>query len=201
MIDLRRIPIEQLQPAPYNPRVPLEPGSPGYRRLERSIDEFDLVQPIVWNEETGHVVSGHQRLEILRQRGVHEIAVAVVSLSLDREKALNITLNNRLVGSDWDTTKLVNLLGDLQELPNFDATLTGFDEQDLRDLLFTPDPDRKPDVADPDEEDVVPVTLDILLDRWESLRAKLDAFVAEERLALHVQLPDQRAKTSPPACQ
>lgn len=197
MIDLRRIPIEQLQPAPYNPRVPLEPGTPGYRRLERSLDEFDLVQPIVWNEETGHVVSGHQRLQILRRRGVREIDVAVVSLPLEREKALNITLNNRQVGSDWDTTKLVSLLDDLQELPNFDATLTGFDEQDLRDLLFTPDPDRVPEVTNVDEADVVHVTLDVPLDRWESLRPKIDAFVAEERLALHVQLPDQRPKTDP----
>ena len=123
MIDLRRIPIEQLHPAPYNPRVPLEPGSPGYRRLERSIDEFDLVQPIVWNEETGHVMSGHQRLEILRRRGVREIDVAVVSLSLDREKALNITLNNRQVGSDWDTSgatgvgfRPVNWAGNVQRI-------------------------------------------------------------------------------------
>jgi len=59
VINLQRLPIAQLKPAPYNPRIDLKPGTPEYQRLERSLIEFDLVEPIVWNELTGHVVSGH----------------------------------------------------------------------------------------------------------------------------------------------
>ena len=80
-MKLRTLPIGKLQPAPYNPRKPLRPGSAAYRQLERSLAEFDLVQPIVWNEATGHVVGGHQRLEILRHKGAKKVEVAVVSLS------------------------------------------------------------------------------------------------------------------------
>jgi ParB-like chromosome segregation protein Spo0J len=101
-MELRTLPIDGLKPALYNPRVTLEPGSPGYRRLERSLAEFTLVQPIVWNEQTGHIVSGHQRLKILQDKGPTEIEVAVVDLPSDREKALNITLNNSQVGSNWE---------------------------------------------------------------------------------------------------
>src|SRR5262245_25392469 len=101
-MKLRTLHLETLQHAPYNPRKPLQAGSAAYRRLERSLAEFDLVQPIVWNEQTGHVVGGHQRLEILRHRGAKKVEVAVVSLSLEREQALNIALNNSQVGSDWD---------------------------------------------------------------------------------------------------
>ena len=69
-MNIQRLPISKLKPAPYNPRKVLKPGMRGYRRLERSLSEFDLVQPLVWNKTTGHVVSGHQRLEILKARGV-----------------------------------------------------------------------------------------------------------------------------------
>ncbi len=136
-MQIRTIPIEQLQPAPYNPRIALEPGSPEYHRLERSLQEFDLVQPVVWNERTGHVVAGHQRIAVLKNQGVTALDAVIVDLPLDREKALNITLNNSNVGSDWDAAKLVNIVAELSDLPDFDATLTGFDADELNDLLMT----------------------------------------------------------------
>ena len=191
MINLRTVSVTQLQPAPYNPRVPLEPGSPAYRRLERSLREFSLVQPIVWNEQTGHIVAGHQRLEILKRQGVQEIDVAVVSLPLEREKALNVTLNNSLVGSDWDPTKLMDLVGELSELPDFDETLTGFDEADIRALIMTPTPDFAAEQTDDANKDqLVRVSIDISPDYWESVRPNLDQLLAQHNLRAHIRLPN-----------
>ncbi|MEZ6066831.1 MAG: ParB N-terminal domain-containing protein [Planctomycetaceae bacterium] len=148
-MHLQRIPLGDLLPAPYNPRKSLRPGDPGWERLRRSMTEFDLVQPIVWNRRTGHVVGGHQRLAILRHEGRTEVECVVVDLPLEREQALNVALNNRNVGGDWDADKLVGLLTELQQLPDFDPTLTGFDSKELKDLLFVPAP---VDAAqDPDE--------------------------------------------------
>lgn len=189
MISLRTVPVDRLKPAPYNPRIPLEPDSPAYRRLERSLDEFDLVQPVVWNERTGHVVSGHQRLRILRDRGLREIEVAVVDLPLEREKALNVTLNNDQVGSDWDPDKLLDLLGELRDLPDFDATLTGFDDADLRNLLLAPNDDLVPDEIAPTSDDRVRVQIEVAAERWEHLRPEIDRLAAEHDLTLHVHLP------------
>ena len=47
--QIENVPVDRLQPAPYNPRKPLKPGMKGYDRLKRSLTEFALVQPIVWN--------------------------------------------------------------------------------------------------------------------------------------------------------
>ncbi|MEX0716509.1 MAG: ParB N-terminal domain-containing protein [Planctomycetaceae bacterium] len=188
MIELRRLPIDRLQPAPYNPRIVLQPGMPGYRRLERSLAEFDLVQPIVWNERTGHVVSGHQRLEILKHRGDEEVDVSVVSLSLEREKALNVVLNNQQVGGDWEMDKLTDLVAELDELVDFDATLTGFDDDDVRALLMEPADDPATDDAER-EATHVRVTLEVPPENWESVRPALDALLTEHDLAIHVKLP------------
>lgn len=184
---VRMLPIQDLKPAPYNPRIPLPPGSSEYRRLERSLCEFSLVQPIVWNERTGHIVSGHQRVQILKNRGEINIPVLVVSLSPEREKALNVTLNNRQVGSDWDQDRLATLLTELIELPGFDPTLTGFDERDLHDFIFTPDPDFENE-ADEEQTEVI-VTLEIPEEHWEAMQTELNELIGKWRVPVHVQLP------------
>lgn len=188
VIRIQTVPVDRLKPAPYNPRIPLKPGTPGYRRLERSLNEFGLVQPIVWNERTGHVVAGHQRLEILKNQGVQDVDVAVVSLPLEREKALNVALNNAQVGSDWNPDKLIDVMTELNRLPDFDATLTGFDEQDINDLLLAPDP-VLPQDTEPSADDLVRVTLEVPQDRWESVRPELDTLIAELNLTVHIKLP------------
>ena len=192
MINLKTLPVEQLKPAPYNPRVLLEPGTPAYERLERSISEFQLVQPIVWNELTGHVVSGHQRLGVLKNQGATEIEVAVVSLSLEREKALNVTLNNSQVGSDWDYDKLTTLITELIDLPEFDATLTGFSDEELRDFQFAPSPEYEPEAEFEEANSDVRVILEVPVERWESVQEELNELIARQDMVVHIQFPQNR---------
>ncbi|QDU41088.1 ParB-like nuclease domain protein [Maioricimonas rarisocia] len=188
-MHIESLSVQQLKPAPYNPRLPLKPGDPGWEKLKRSLDEFDLVQPIIWNRRTGHVVAGHQRLEILKDQGRREVDCVIVDLSLEREKALNVTLNNAAVGSDWEPAKLVDLLGELRELPGVDATLTGFDDQQLRDMLFVPDPDFAPAADAPAERDPeeVLVRLEVPRQDWDDVRSELDELLAAfPQIRLHV---------------
>ncbi len=187
-MDLRTLPVEQLKPAPYNPRVELKPGDAAYARLERSLDEFDLVQPLVWNERTGHLVGGHQRLTVLVNRGHTEAPVVVVDLPLEREQALNVALNNTNVGGDWDAAKLVGLLDTLADVPDFDSTLTGFDADELNALLLAPDP-ALPPLDDEPEDNRVRVELAVPPDDWENVRADLDELVASHQLEVHLKLP------------
>src|SRR5213593_2937992 len=125
-LELRLLPIDQLVPAPYNPRKVLKPGSPAYRKLRASLEEFGLVEPLVWNELTGRVVGGHARLRILRELGVAEVPVSVVRLDEAREKALNVVLNNQEAQGRYDPARLAELLEELQALP--ELALTGFDQ-------------------------------------------------------------------------
>jgi ParB-like chromosome segregation protein Spo0J len=185
---IQRLPVGQLRPAPYNPRKVLKPGMPGYRRLERSLREFDLVQPLVWNRATGHVVAGHQRLEILKAQGIAEVDVVVVDLPLAKEKALNVALNNQLVGGDWDAEKLIDVVRELQSSAEVDVALTGFDAEELSDLLLSPQ------VVPPDDDDeessaseCVHVEFDVPVDAWDALRADLDPVFAEHAIRVHVR--------------
>src|SRR5262249_46401676 len=106
--EVRVLPIDRLIPAPYNPRKALKPGDKAYHKLERSLRQFGLVEPLVWNERTGHVVGGHARLAILRAMGVTEVPVSVVNLSDAREKALNVVLNNQEAQGRYDPSRLAD---------------------------------------------------------------------------------------------
>jgi hypothetical protein len=185
-MNIQRLPVTDLKPAPYNPRVALKPGDKRFEALARSLKEFDLVQPLVWNSRTGHLVGGHQRLEVLRSRGYTEIDCVVVDLPLEREKALNVALNNAEVGGDWDTDKLGSLLTELAELPDFDATLTGFDEKKLHDLMFQP-------TLTPDDENIdeprntYSVMLEIPPDNWPAAQNAFNKLLQDTpEIRLHV---------------
>lgn len=132
-INMQLIDIERLNPAKYNPRVDLKPGDPEYEKLKRSIKEFGYVEPIVWNERTGNVVGGHQRLKILKNEGYKEVNVSVVDLSDSQEKALNIALNK--ISGDWNEEKLSEIFKDLQEDMDIDVELTGFEIEEINDIV------------------------------------------------------------------
>lgn len=57
--------IDELRPALYNPRKDLRPGDLDYEKLKHSLSEYGCVEPVIWNERTGHIVGGHQRLKVL----------------------------------------------------------------------------------------------------------------------------------------
>ncbi len=63
---LETLAIEELNRYAKNPRTL---GERGHRRLCDSIDKFGLVEKPVVNAD-GTIISGHQRLEVLRERGL-----------------------------------------------------------------------------------------------------------------------------------
>ena len=124
--------VKDLLPADYNPRKDLKPGDPEYEKLKRSIEQFGYVEPVIWNEKTGRVVGGHQRLKVLTDMGITEVDVVVVDMDTEKVKALNIALNK--ISGEWDTEKLALVIADLQGT-DFDVSLTGFDPEELEDLF------------------------------------------------------------------
>ena len=121
-----------LLPADYNPREDLKPGDAEYEKLKRSIEQFGYVEPVIWNQTTGHVVGGHQRLKVLMDMGMTEVDCVVVAMDEEKEKALNIALNK--ISGDWDKDKLALLIADLQGA-DFDVSLTGFEPAEIDDLF------------------------------------------------------------------
>lgn len=129
---IRKVPVTDINPAEYNPRKDLKPGDPAYEKLKRSMTEFGYVEPIIWNEETGNIVGGHQRYKVLVAEGHTEVECVIVTMSSEREKALNVALNK--VTGDWEFEALADLIKDL-EAQDFDVTLTGFDAAEIEDLF------------------------------------------------------------------
>ena len=127
-MELRRMNLKDLTPADYNPRVELKPGDPEWEALNESIKTFGYILPIIWNETTGNIVGGHQRRNILLERGVTEGDVAVIHLDLEEEKILN-TLLNKSKGI-WDVGKLTDLIKEIKEAGG-NLLATGFTELEI----------------------------------------------------------------------
>jgi ParB-like chromosome segregation protein Spo0J len=179
-IEIRTLTIDELVPADYNPRRKLRPTDPEYRKLKRSVEAFGLVEPLVWNERTGRLVGGHQRLSILQELGQTHIPVSVVQLSEAEEKALNVLLNNPEAQSRYDVPKLIEVLEELKDLPQFADT--GFDPHVLDLLVFQPEP--LPPLLDSNR---VEVTLITDTETFERIRDRVDVLTREFDLETHVR--------------
>ena len=181
-LEVRTLPIDRLVPAPYNPRRALKPTDRAYRKLEASIKQFGLVEPLIWNERTGHVVGGHARLAILSSMGVTEVPVSVVRLSDAREKALNVVLNNQEAQGRYEPGRLAVVLDELDGLPELE--MTGFGPDNLPPLRLEP---RTPVPPAEEEGDRVTVTLEMGRETFERLAPRLDALVSEFDVTSHIQ--------------
>lgn len=174
-----------LTPAPYNPRLSLSRDDPRYRKLRRSLQRFGLVEPLIWNQRTGHLVAGHLRLQILRELHHHDAPVSVIDLPLDQEKALNIILNNRYAQGDWDVPQLTCLLDELASLPESMLSATGFDPAHLSMLQSELAPSKDPLEDQPHE--TCEITLCIPMPQLPAIRPELDALIDRYQLEVHVR--------------
>jgi hypothetical protein len=89
-----------------------------------------MVAPPTWNETTGNVVGGHQRLDgldALAGTANYELDVAVIAVDEIREKELNLLLNNQEAAGDFDMEGLQNIL----RTDGLDIEGTGFDHGDI----------------------------------------------------------------------
>ena len=91
--------LSELTPAPYNPR---QSTAKQEKHLKASLEKFGVVEPIIFNKQTGYIVGGHFRVRELKKLGYKEIECVIVDLSEEDEKELNIRLNANTGEWDWD---------------------------------------------------------------------------------------------------
>ena len=127
----RKIRLDTIKPAPYNPRVDLTPDDPEYQKIKASILNHSMMQPIVYNEKTGNAVGGNQRLKILTDMGIEEATCAVINVPLSIEMEVNIALNR--LGNMLDQNKLRDAMLQLTE-SSYDTEKTAFDEAEIEKL-------------------------------------------------------------------
>lgn len=129
-MDIRKIKISDIKIEKYNPRVDLEKDSDEFKNIDKSLSTFGMLEPVVVNKNGNILISGHQRLKVLRERKVKEVDVLFVDLDKEKEKVLNLALNK--IKGIWDEEKLAKLL---EELTVDDLELAGYSEEELELLL------------------------------------------------------------------
>lgn len=107
----QRVHRSQLHEAEYNPR---EIDDESRKKLKKSVKE-GLADAIVWNQRTGNVVGGHQRLSVLDElmkTKDYELDVLAIDVDDKMERKLNIRLNNPNMQGVFDYSKLADLFID-----------------------------------------------------------------------------------------
>ena len=130
-MELKKQKIGDLKIATYNPRKELNEKDKEYKKIKNSIIEFGYVAPIIINADKT-VISGHQRIKVLKDLGYEEIDCIVVNFDKNKEKLLNIALNK--ISGDWDNAKLEELLAELKET-DIDMDITGFSFDEVDNIL------------------------------------------------------------------
>tara|TARA_R110000822_G_scaffold272966_1_gene395467 strand:- start:1724 stop:2347 length:624 start_codon:yes stop_codon:yes gene_type:complete len=125
--------IKDLIGAEYNPR---ELTKDQYKQLKDSLLRFGVVDPVIVNkhpERDNIIIGGHQRSKVWGDMGNESIPTVELSLTLDKEKELNVRLNKNtgqfdmdMLANNFDTDELIEW--------GFDAgELLGKDVDDLDD--------------------------------------------------------------------
>jgi len=140
--DLRveHVPVESLVPWPGNPRIMSEGDQ---AKLRRSVERFGFVEPVVARRRDRVIVGGHQRWLVAKEMGLTIVPVVFVEVSEAEARALNLALNK--ISGEWDLPRLGELLEDLRALPDFDHTLSGFDDREIEEILTELERDTMPD--------------------------------------------------------
>ncbi|AQX00438.1 hypothetical protein BBD32_02645 [Elizabethkingia anophelis] len=129
--ETRVVKRSQITFASYNPRVITDSAR---KKLKANLKKYGLLGGIVWNEKTGNLVAGHQKLSIIDEANKYnpetkendyEIRVEVVQMEQKQEIEQNIFMNNPSAQGEYDNDMLAQLLKDI------DVDAAGLDVSDL----------------------------------------------------------------------
>jgi ParB-like chromosome segregation protein Spo0J len=117
-MKIEQVAIEQLTPAPYNPRTM---GEKEFEGLKASLKTFGMVEPVVANKRNNHIVGGHMRAEAWHNLGHDQVPVVWLDLDDHQERKLNILLNSQAISGEYDADKLSELLEEFKTDDDFTA--------------------------------------------------------------------------------
>jgi ParB-like chromosome segregation protein Spo0J len=104
-------------------------------QIAASIKEWGWTTPILI-DETEQVIAGHGRLMAARKLGMAEVPVIVAAGWTDAQKRAYVIADNKLaLNAGWDNELLKLELHALTEA-DYDLSLTGFDADELTDVMF-----------------------------------------------------------------
>lgn len=121
-------------------------------QIAASIKEFGFTNPVLI-DGGGGIIAGHGRVLAARKLGLTDVPCIRLDHLTDAQKRAYVIADNRLaLNSGWDTEMLKVEFADLQEL-GFDLELTGFDLDEIKELLA---PVGTEGLTDPDDAPPLP---------------------------------------------
>lgn len=128
--DVKQIPVCDLIEYANNPRK----NDHVVDKIAAAIREFGFRIPIIAKSD-GTVVDGHLRLKAAKKLKLEKVPVLNADDMTETQiKAFRISVNKMSDLADWDEQVLALELSELQDL-DFDLSLTGFDNDELTELL------------------------------------------------------------------
>jgi ParB-like chromosome segregation protein Spo0J len=117
--------------------------------LKESISQFGFTNPVLIHS-SGRIIAGHGRVEAAKQLGFKQVPCIVMhDLSEAQVRAYTIADNQLPSMATWDYDILAAEIDELRE-EGFDMLKMGFTQEELDELLGSPDEDLE--VTDEEEE-------------------------------------------------
>jgi len=127
-------------------------------KIAASIREFGFLNPIIIDGKNG-IIAGHGRVMAAQKLGLADVPVIEAAHLTDAQKRAYVIADNRLaLDAGWDNEMLKIELQDL-DLAGFDLGLTGFNLDELTDLLAEPT-EGLTDEDDVPEVPAIPLTVE-----------------------------------------
>ncbi len=129
-LKLEHWPTSRLIPYARNPRK----NDHAVEQMAGAISEFGFRLPIV-AKSTGEICDGHLRYKAALHLGLEQVPVILADdLTETQIKAFRILVNRSATWADWDEDLLRLELEELK-LDDFDLALTGFDDDELLEIM------------------------------------------------------------------
>ena len=218
-MTFNKIYLDEIIPSDYNPRLMSQQESD---KLSKNLEEFGLVDPIIINLKNNHIIAGHQRYNILREKYGNDVDYENKELQLiklgdigwvfedtnltikdeNHEKALNLALNK--INGEWDIGKLTNIFQELQT-QHFNLDLTGFNKTEIKPVKIELTPLQSKDTSRLEEEEhvvehhetIITNPEDVDLDEYDTFNEDFDDDFFNENFDLDINSEEDEGEFLP----
>lgn len=129
-LKIEYVDINKLKEWKDNPRINDEAS----KRLAKLIRHYDFINPIIATPD-GTIRAGHTRLKAAKIEGMKEVPVIFVKFDNEKDaRGYSISDNKSVEFAEWDLPSLKDIFEEMN-IEGFDTKLTGFDKNEIKDIL------------------------------------------------------------------
>lgn len=130
-MHVSNIPIDELKPFVKNPKKHPEKQ---IKFLKKSFKEFGWTNPILVAQDN-MIVAGHGRWEAAKQAGFTEVPVIKLDMPYEKAVAYVVADNHLAELAETDNEQLAELLQDISQIEDFDIEATGYEMEDIDEMI------------------------------------------------------------------